>query len=116
MSSRALTLGSAARQALDVLHAVQANDAGNGITDPDVAEAVSVLEAAIARSSRNRNTAPRRKGNRWGFGMLQPMRVVGGAWAGSSGRFMGAANQRQVYIEIDGVQRSVAAINVERVS
>lgn len=125
-------LRAAARRALEVLETIRDADADHGVVDPDVARAIAGLRSALrqkppaaapARSSgRASPTQPRgptqspRTGNRWGFQPNESLRVVWGRLKGLSGRYAGASNARDIYLEVDGRRTTVSAAYVERVA
>jgi hypothetical protein len=112
-----MTIQVAARLALDVLTTIQLLDADQGITDPDIAEAVDALLVALKRAGSKAACPPGRrrdKPNRWGFQPGEPLRVVAGPRAGAAARFLGVASTTQIYVEIAGARRTIYTKLIER--
>lgn len=105
-------------KALDVLRAIHALDADEGITDPDVAEAIAELEAALIEAGgpqRLRASVPRTWGtdrNRWGLRRGDVVRLIDGWYAGQVGTFCGVSNSTDVYVELQGRRVTVRAAHV----
>lgn len=113
------TIRSAAALALEVLTTIQSLDADNGITDPDVAEAVAALAQAIGAAGTNARAATvraYRRPNRWGFRPHESLQIVSGPRAGSDARYVSTSSSSSIYVVIDGVRRVVNVKFVERMA
>lgn len=54
--------------------------------------------------------------NRWGFAKLEPLEVISGKYQGQRGQYVGAANSRDAYVRIDGVDRAIRTEQLRRVA
>lgn len=116
-----MTARTAMTKALDVLRAIRALDADEGIDDPDVRDAVLELEQALREAcgpARPRRGTPRTwdtTRNRWGLARGDRVSILAGRHAGDRGTFVGVSNSSQVFVEIDGHRVAVdaSALRVE---
>ena len=54
--------------------------------------------------------------NKWGFAKLEPLEVISGKYQGQRGQYVGAANSRDAYVRIDGVDRAIRTEQLRRVA
>jgi hypothetical protein len=68
------------------------------------------------RKKRTRFVILNARPNKWGFAKLEPLEVISGKYQGQRGQYVGAANSRDAYVRIDGVDRAIRTEQLRRVA
>lgn len=69
-----------------------------------------------ARKKRSSFVILNARPNKWGFAKLEPLEVISGKYQGQRGQYVGAANSRDAYVRIDGVDRAIRTEQLRRVA